>query len=55
MTKAQDRTIYCLYVVLLPEPFGPDTVVNPSRKGIVVGVANDLKLSISILLMYIKF
>ena len=32
----------------LPEPFGPEIVVKPSNRGIVVAFPNDLKLSNSI-------
>ena len=41
-------------ILLLPEPLGPDTAVNPFSKGMVILFAKDLKLSISISLMYIK-
>ena len=40
-------------ILLLPEPFGPDTVVNPFKKGISDLLANDLKLSISSCFIYI--
>lgn len=35
----------------LPEPLGPEIVVKPSRRGITVGLPNDLKLSSSISLI----
>ena len=34
-------------ILLLPEPFGPDMTLNPSKKGIFVFFEKDLKLSIS--------
>lgn len=34
-------------MLLLPEPFGPDMTLNPSKRGIFVFLAKDLKLSIS--------
>ena len=34
-------------ILLFPEPFGPDTTVYPSKKGIRVFLEKDLKLSIS--------
>ena len=40
-------------MLLLPEPFGPDTVVNPFKNGISDLLANDLKLSISSCFIYI--
>ena len=41
-------------ILLFPEPFGPEIVVNPFNRGISVLLANDLKLSISSCFMYIK-
>ena len=41
-------------ILLLPEPFGPDIVVNPFNIGISTLFANDLKLSTSSCFMYIK-
>jgi len=35
----------------LPDPFGPEMVVNPSRSGTRVTLPNDLKLSSSISLI----
>ncbi len=35
----------------LPEPFGPEIVVKPSNRGIVVALPKDLKLSSSISLI----
>lgn len=35
-------------MLLFPDPFGPETVVKPRLKGMVVFPTNDLKLSISI-------
>jgi hypothetical protein len=31
-------------ILLFPEPLGPDTVVNPGRKGMLVVPVKDLKL-----------
>ena len=42
-------------MLLFPEPFGPETVVNPFSKGISDLFANDLKLSISSCFIYIFF
>jgi hypothetical protein len=41
-------------MLLFPEPFGPEIAVKPGNSGIVTLFANDLKLSISISLMYIN-
>ena len=41
-------------MLLFPDPFGPETVVNPLSKGISDLLANDLKLSISSCFMYIN-
>ena len=38
--------------VLIPEPFGPDMTVKPSKKGILVFRPKDLKLSISSSVIY---
>ena len=42
-------------ILLLPQPLGPDIVVNPFKKGIVISLANDLKLSTSSSFIYINF
>ena len=42
-------------ILLFPDPFGPETVVNPFNKGISDLLANDLKLSISNCFMYIIY
>ena len=49
----QNKTLSMM--LLLPEPFGPEIVVNPFSKGISIFVANDLKLSMSICFMYISY
>ena len=39
-------------ILLLPEPFGPDMVVNPFKKGMLTSFAKDLKLSTSSCFIY---
>ncbi len=34
-------------MLLFPEPLGPDITVKPGKKGILVFLPNDLKLSVS--------
>ena len=41
-------------ILLFPDPFGPDIVVNPFKNGIVISLAKDLKLSTSSSFMYIN-
>ena len=44
--QCQHRRIESM-ILLLPDPFGPDITVNPSKNGIFVFFEKDLKLSIS--------
>ena len=54
LALASPRANKILSIILLyPEPFGPEIVVNPSKKGMLTFWAKDLKLSISISLMRI--
>ena len=41
-------------ILLFPDPFGPDMTVKPSKNGIEVFFAKDLKLSISIPVIYTR-
>ena len=54
MDSPREKSIQSI-MLLLPEPFGPEIVVNPSKKGIVVFDLKDLKLSISISLILICY